>query len=98
MFVGDPGPGFDEQTFLPQNLPSALVFLMHRSFSNLMSQTVIQGATSSESREGSAFISSTDAVTEPKPYHKLSASQLSLTKIGSCVPSHFSGFIIIYKV
>lgn len=97
MFVGDPGPGFDEQTFLPQNLPSALVFLMHCSFSNLMSQTGIQGATSSESREGSGFIS-TDAVTEPKPYHKLSASQLSLAKIGSCVPSHFSGFIIIYKV
>lgn len=93
--AGDRGPGFDEKAFVPQNLPSALVFC---SFSNLTSQTAIQEASSSESREGSALISSTHAVTELKPYHKLSASQLSLTKIGSCVPFHFSGFIIIYKV
>ena len=97
MLAGDPGPGFDEQAFLPQNLPSAFIFLTHHSFSSLASPTVIQGATSNESRKGYAFISSTHTVTELQPYYKLLGSQLPLGKIRSCSFS-LSGLIIIYNI
>lgn len=95
QFVHDPGPGSDEQASVPQNLPSALT---HHSLSNLVPQPVIPGATSSERGEGSTSTPSNSSYTMPEtlsiPWKWIF---VLLGKAGSCVPSHSSGFLIIYK-
>ena len=55
QFVHEPGPGCDEEAFIPQNLPAALP---DHSLASLLPEPAILGANSSESRAGSTLIPS----------------------------------------